>query len=161
MKKLLFVLCISLIIGQDQNSMNYIIDNIYLGDSEAASNEKYLKKHNITAVVNCAIEHTSRYKDLNFLELKLYDYEFQNLFPMFEIAYKFIKNNSRKKNNYILIHCMCGISRSTSLVVFYLMKEKKWDYDTSINCIIQSRPIVSPNSGFERQLRNYYDRYIK
>ena len=160
MKKLLFVLCISLIIGQDQNSMNYIIDNIYLGDSEAASNEKYLKKHNITAVVNCAIEYTSKYKDLNFLELKLDDYEYQNLFPMFEIAYKFIKNNSRK-NNYILIHCMGGISRSTSLVVFYLMKEKKWDYDTSINYIIERRPIVSPNSGFERQLRNYYDRYIK
>ena len=161
MKKLLFALCISLIIGQNQDSMHYIIDNIYLGDSEAASNEDYLKKHNITAVVNCAIEHISNYKDLNFLELKLYDYEYQNLFPMFEIAYKFIKNNSRKKDNYILIHCMAGISRSTSLVVFYLMKEKKWDYDTSINYIIERRPIVSPNSGFEKQLRNYYDRYIK
>ena len=161
MIKLLFALCISLIIGQNQDSMHYIIDNIYLGDSEAASNEDYLKKHNITAVVNCAIEHISNYKDLNFLELRLHDYEYQNLFPMFEIAYKFIKNNSRKKDNYILIHCMAGISRSTSLVVFYLMKEKKWDYDTSINYIIERRPIVSPNSGFEKQLRNYYDRYIK
>ena len=81
---------------QAYDLMHYIIDIIYFGDSKAECNEGYLKRHNMTAVVNCAIEHISNYKDLKFLDLKLYDYEYQNLFPMFEIAYKFIKNNSRK-----------------------------------------------------------------
>ena len=85
------------------DNMNYIIDNIYLGDSEAASNEEYLKEYNISTVVNCAESLTSEYKELKFMELRLYDIYEQNLFPKFDVAYKYIKLKS--KNN-ILIHCL-------------------------------------------------------
>ena len=139
--------------------MNYIIDNIYLGDSVAAGDEDFLKEHNITTVVNCAIGCTSNYKDLKFLELQLRDEELQDLFPKFEVAYKFIKKNS-KNNANILVHCILGMSRSASLVVFYLMKEKGWDYDRAIDYIRERRPIVQPIPSFEEQLRDYYDKYI-
>ena len=161
MKNLLFVLyfsLINLIITEDADPMNYICDNIYLGDSVAAGNEEYLKQYNISVVVNCA-DVTSSYKNIKFLELSLYDIESQNIFPKFEVAYNFIKRNS-KNNTYILIHCMVGMSRSASLVVFYLMKEKGWDYDTCITYMRERRPGVSPNNGFERQLREYYDNHI-
>ena len=99
MKNLLFVLyfsLINLIITEDADPMNYICDNIYLGDSVAAGNEEYLKQYNISVVVNCA-DVTSSYKNIKFLELSLYDIESQNIFPKFEVAYNFIKRNS--KNN--------------------------------------------------------------
>ena len=142
----------------DDDRMNYIIDNIYLGNSEAASDEQYLKQYNITTVINCANDLVSDYQDIKFLELNLFDYIEQNLFPKFEVAYKFIKLNS--KHN-ILIHCVLGMSRSASLVIFYLMKEKGWDYDTCFRYTKERRPIVEPNYGFEQQLREYYDKYIK
>ena len=41
--------------------------------------KEFLKEHNITTVVNCAIGCTSNYKDLKFLELQLNDEELQNL----------------------------------------------------------------------------------
>ena len=56
-------------IATDDDIMNFIIDNIYLGDSTAASNEVYLKSFNIDTVVNCAEELVSEYKDLKFMEL--------------------------------------------------------------------------------------------
>ena len=140
------------------DKMNYIIDNIYLGDMDAAADEEYLKSYNISTVVNCAEELVSNYTDLKFMELKLFDYTLDQIFPRFEVAYKYIKKHSE---NNILIHCAAGMSRSASLVIFYIMKEKKWDYDTCLNYTRERRPIVSPNEGFEEQLRNYYDKYIK
>ena len=160
MKKIFFIL-LTFILGHiscDDDPMNYIIDNIYLGNSEAASDEEYLKQHNIDTVINCAEGLVSEYKELKFLELNLFDYPEQNLFPKFEVAYKFIKLNS--KNN-ILIHCLLGMSRSASLVIFYLMKEKGWDYDTCYKYAKERRPIVDPNYGFAEQLKDYYDKYIK
>ena len=160
-KDFLFLLLFMItLISSDDYRMNYIIDNIYLGNHEAASNEDYLKQYSITTVVNCAHQDdiVSDYKDIKFLELNLIDDPVQNLFPKFEVAYKFIKKNS--KNN-ILIHCYSGISRSASLVIFYLMKEKGWDYDTCNEYILERRPSVDPNSGFIKQLKKYYDKYIK
>ena len=142
----------------DDDIMNYIIDNIYLGDSTAASNEDYLKSYNIDTVVNCAEELVSEYKDLKVLELKLYDDFQQNLFPKLEVGYKYIKLHN--KNN-ILVHCGFGISRSASLVIFYIMKEKGCDFDTSFNYCKEKRQEVEPNSSFERQLKEYYDKYMK
>ena len=92
------------------------------------------------------------------MELKLYNTIDQNLFPKFEVAYKYIKLHS--KNN-ILIHCGLGVSRSGSLVIFYIMKEKGWDYDTCYKYVKERRPIIEPIVGFEVQLRDYYNKYIK
>ena len=133
--------------------MNYIIDNIYVGGSVAAANETFLKEYNITTVVNCEREVRTEFEDLKFLELKLVDSYEQKIFPKFEVAFKFIKINSE---NNILIHCGLGVSRSASLVIFYLMKEKGWDYDTSYLYIKERRPSIDPNYGFSQQLRNYY-----
>ena len=162
MKSLLYILIlliINLIICDDEN-MNFIMENIYLGDYVAASDEEYLKKFNITSVVNCAKEITSDYKDLKFLELKLMDDPEEAIIPKFEVAYRFIKKNLKNKNTNILIHCAAGASRSAALVAFYMMKEKKWDYDSCLSYMVARRPVVDPNTGYANQLRDYYYRYI-
>ena len=160
MRKILFILLISLIniiLGQDDR-MNYIIDNIYLGDSAAGGDEEYLKSYNITAVVNCAVDFVSYFEDIKYIELNLIDEPYQSLFPKIEVAYKFIKLNSQ---NNILVHCILGKSRSTSVVIYYLMNEKKWDYDTCYEYIRERRPIVEPIEGFQQQLREYYENNIR
>ena len=57
----LFISIINLSFGQNEDSMNYILDNIYLGDVLAAENETYLKNYNISIVINCAYEYKSKY----------------------------------------------------------------------------------------------------
>ena len=156
---ILFISIITLSLGQEEDSMHYILDNLFLGDVTAAENETYLKSFNISVVINCAYEHESVYEDLKAYELKMTDHYPQQLFPTFEMAYKIIKHYN--KNSKILIHCMSGVSRSASLVIFYIMKEKKWDYDKSFEYVQKIRDFISPNPSFINQLREYFDKYIK
>ena len=161
MKKKIIILLISIIkiiFVYNADPMNYIIDNIYLGDKYAARDEEYLKKNNISTVVNCAKGLTSNYKDLKFMELNLYDKSYQKLFPKIDIAYRFIKQNP---NGNVLIHCKFGRSRSSILVIYYLMKEYGWDYDKCYKYIKQRRPIIHPNSGFVAQIKEYYNKNLK
>ena len=161
-QQLLIILFLSIIVsslGQEEDSMHYILDNLYLGDVLAAENETYLKTFNISVVINCAYEYISDYEDLKAYQLNLTDHYPQQLFPLFEIVYRVIKRYN--KNNKMLIHCMSGASRSASLVIFYIMKEKKWDYDKCFEYVQKIRPVVNPNSDFVRQLKEYYDKHIK
>ena len=49
MKKFLiiFITKLNILLGHEDDPMNYIIDNIYLGDSNAGGDEEYLKSYNI------------------------------------------------------------------------------------------------------------------
>jgi protein-tyrosine phosphatase len=140
--------------------INYIIDNIYLGDVKGAKDEKLLKSYNITHVVNCADDHTSRYKDLKHIQLKMKDSSSQKLFPLLEEGYEYIKENSKGDNN-IFVHCQAGMSRSGAMVIFYVMKAKGWDFETSYAYVKEKRSVVKPNHGFRKQLQEYSDKYIK
>ena len=138
--------------------MNHIYKNIYLGNYEAAEDETYLKMYDIKTVINCAAELYNEYKDIKSLELNLYDMPEELIIPTFEKAYDYVKKNL---DHNILVHCYMGISRSSSFVIFYLMKELKWDYETCLEFVQSKRPCASPNYGFETQLKEYYYKNIK
>ena len=138
--------------------INHICDNVYLGDFRAADDLPLLKEKNITAIVNCAFNLPSKFKkELTYLNLKLADEKDVQIIPALENAYKFIKEDP---NRLILVHCVHGSSRSGSTVIFYLMKDKKWDYETCFNYVKERRNIIKPNEGFKRQLIEYYNNNI-
>ena len=138
--------------------INHICDNVYLGDFRAADDLSLLKEKNITAIVNCAFNLPSKFKkDIIYLNLKLADEKDVEIIPALENAYNFIKEDP---NRQILVHCVHGSSRSGSTVIFYLMKDKKWDYETSFNYVKERRNIIKPNEGFKKQLIDYYNANI-
>ena len=138
--------------------MNHIIDNIYLGDFRAADNLQFLKDNKITAIINCAYNLPSKFEsEIKYLNLNLRDEKQMQIIPSMEQAYLFIKEDP---NRNILVHCVYGKSRSASAVIFYLMKEKKWDYETCLNFVKEKRNIVEPNEGFKNQLVEYYQNNI-
>ena len=59
------------------------------------------------------------------------------------------------------MHCVFGKSRSASVVIFYIMKEKKLNFIEAKNFVKNIRQIVEPNSGFENELNRYYEEHIK
>jgi predicted protein tyrosine phosphatase len=77
--------------------------------------------------------------------------------PMIEIGYNFI-DNAIAQNKNILVHCMAGISRSVSIVTYYLMKKYHVCYDQAINIIKHKRTIANPNDSFKYQLQKYQNR---
>jgi protein-tyrosine phosphatase len=138
--------------------INHICDNVYLGDFRAADDLSLLKEKNITAIVNCAYNLPSKFKkDIIYLNLKLADEKDVEIIPALENAYNFIKEDP---NRQILVHCVHGSSRSGSTVIFYLMKDKKWDYETCFNYVKERRNIIKPNEGFKKQLIDYYNANI-
>ncbi len=53
------------------------------------------------------------------------------------------------------MHCMAGISRSVSLVVYFLMKKYHLTFDLAYEKVHTLRTIAMPNSSFKSQLMGY------
>ena len=51
-----------------------------------------------------------------------------------------------------LIACAAGVSRSTTLVIAYLLKREALSLPLAYTMVKSVRPIVQPNFGFIRQL---------
>ena len=144
---------------KDSNPIDHIIDNIYLGDFRTADNIDILKEYNITHIINCAFNLPNKYPEqITYKRLELRDETDQPIIEKLEEAYQFIKEN---KDKNIFVHCVFGKSRSASVVIFYIMKEKKLNFNEAKNYVKNIRQIVEPNSGFENELNRYYEEHIK
>lgn len=54
-----------------------------------------------------------------------------------------------------LVHCVAGVSRSTTLCLAYLMKYGGMSLRTAYHHVKAIRPQIRPNTGFFQQLRRY------
>ena len=143
---------------KDTNPIDHIIDNIYLGDFRTADNMDILRQYNITHIINCAFNLPNKFpNEITYKRLDLRDEPDQPLIEILEEAYEFIKEN---KDKNIFVHCVFGKSRSASVVIFYIMKEKKINFQEAKNFVKNIRSIVEPNSGFELELNKYYEDHI-
>lgn len=57
-----------------------------------------------------------------------------------------------KKGKRILVHCQCGVSRSASLVVAYVMKSENWGVHQAYQWVKDKSPGISPNMSLIYQL---------
>ena len=64
-----------------------------------------------------------------------------------------IINKALAENKNVIVHCAAGISRSSSLVIAYLMIENRWLYEEAYNYVKSKRSIINPNIGFVKQLK--------
>jgi len=64
-----------------------------------------------------------------------------------------IINKALAENKNVIVHCAAGISRSSSLVIAYLMIENRWSYEEAYNYVKSKRSIINPNIGFVKQLK--------
>jgi protein-tyrosine phosphatase len=144
---------------KDSNPIDHIIDNIFLGDFRTADNINLLREYNITHVINCAFNLPNKFPDqITYKRLELRDEPDQPIIERLEEAYQFIKEN---KDKNIFVHCVFGKSRSASVIIFYIMKEKKLSFNEAKDFVKNIRKIVDPNSGFENELNRYYEEHIK
>ncbi|EDV18649.1 uncharacterized protein TRIADDRAFT_9723, partial [Trichoplax adhaerens] len=61
----------------------------------------------------------------------------------------------RIHNGSVLVHCVCGVSRSVTVVAAYLMAISNMSWRQSLNAVKASRTQANPNSGFRRQLMKF------
>jgi len=156
--------------------INEIIPYLFISNWNTSNNPNIIKKYNIKAVIT--LETIDKPKDIiefyknnniDFMYIKLCDDPNSDISKYFDITYNFIDSHIKQKKN-VLVHCMAGISRSTTIVLNYILKKKyelnhiKNPYiivDDIINYVRTKRYIINPNSGFIKQLmiqsKKYYN----
>ena len=108
--------------------------------------------YGIASVLTVAIESNVHYngKIPYHLVIQAHDSETYDLSNHIDQSMKFLNMSLTHTN--VLVHCMMGVSRSTSFVLWYLMTEKHMTLSQAYNHVKQRRPIINPNNGFLTQL---------
>lgn len=91
---------------------------------------------------------------LKYLKIDITDDPSSNIYKHFHECIDFIEN-AKSTNGRVYVHCLAGISRSTSIVIAYLMNSQKIYYKQAFNFVKEKRPNVKPNQGFVMQLREF------
>lgn len=134
-----------------------ILDNkVYIGSIGAANNKEELKKAGITHIVNAACTVKCNFpEDFEYLKLDdLLDSPDANIKQHFEKSNGFI-HSALNSNGRVFVHCHAGISRSSTLIIAYMIKHLNYSFDKALEHCKSRRSKVNPNEGFKKQLREY------
>ena len=135
--------------------MSLILDNLYIASFEDLENIDLVRDTSLH--INAAEEidelpykHLDTQIDLNWMDHPLQDINENN------ILIHLIKliDSYRINNKKVIVNCYMGISRSSTIVIAYVMYHLKINVMDAINFVRQKRPIVNPNYGFVCQLYN-------
>ena len=150
-------------ISYNDFSASNIIDNIYIGNVYDAHNINKLNELNIKNVISAVTGFDNIYDDtFNHLSLNLIDNNDQDIIHYFEITNLFIDNivskniSSSNQQNKILIHCICGVSRSVTILLAYIIKKYNYTPKYALKLVQKKRNIANPNPNFMKQLWTYY-----
>ncbi|XP_040885387.1 uncharacterized protein LOC121175644 [Toxotes jaculatrix] len=142
------------------NHLDEVQPRIYIGDMYAAKDKRTLQAHHISHVLNAADGKfnvntgQSFYRDtkITYHGVEAFDMPSFNLSPFFYPAANFIKNALSSPTGKVFVHCAMGLSRSSTLVLAYLMIHENMTLVDAIKAVSANRNI-SPNDGFLEQLR--------
>ena len=138
--------------GSCSEFISKIIDGLYLGDIRCASNLKFLKLHKIKYILNVTDDIPFFFKNnFEYARIPIKDKPDVDVSVFFNHSSSYIENRIRDGN--IFIHCYAGISRSSSIVIAYLIIKKKYSYKDAYNLVKSKRPCIRPNKGFDYLLR--------
>jgi len=143
---------------------NEIIPRLYVADMYTATDAPTLERLRITHVVSVVtvseLGDTYPYPpNVNHLNLPIDDEISSNMARYFDHAIKWIKKAMDEDESVnVVVHCMCGISRSPSIIIAYLMATQGMSLSDSLSHIKAKRKISCPNSGFMDQLTEYEEK---
>jgi protein-tyrosine phosphatase len=140
---------------KDDNTPVEIIPHLFLGSIGSASNLKQLQNFKITHILCCATGIKNFFPDkFKYYNLNLLDSEKENIKKFFDESFDFI-DKAIKIGGNVLVHCHAGISRSSTIIISYIMKSQKVKLEKALEIIKSKREKASPNQGFLDQLKEY------
>ena len=125
---------------------------LYLGNYKTSMSNFTLSKNNITHILCVGFEMNSFFNGkYKFLKLEVSDTYDENILLNFELVYDFIEDGI--KNGGVLVHCFGGISRSSTIIIAYLIKKEKIDFKFAFYYVKNLKNDINPNEGFIKQLK--------
>ena len=132
-----------------KNNLDNIIEKVWLGNYIAAEDFDDLKNKNIKKILTIMDESfpKNKYEGITYKKINISDTIEENIICHFGECLKFIKGEDN-----ILVHCKSGASRSATIVIAFIMWDKKMSYHNALNLTKEKRFVVFPNHGFRKQL---------
>jgi len=96
------------------------------------------------------------YNNFIYKFIEAYDLPSFDMNSIFDDCFLYIEN-IRLTGRRVFIHCNAGISRSPTIVIAYVMKHLKIDFDHAFKLVKETRSTIKPNAGFLLQLKAYGD----
>ncbi|KAL4640009.1 dual specificity protein phosphatase 26-like [Arapaima gigas] len=128
--------------------------NIYIGNVAIAQNRTALQKLGITHILNAAHSKQGSIGDQKFYGSNFVycgipadDSSYFDLNVYFQPAADFIHKALKERDGKVLVHCIMGMSRSSTLVLAYLMLYHHLPLCKAIQKLIKKRAIY-PNRNF-------------
>ena len=133
----------------------HVQDGVYIGDLASASNAAELKNIGITHIVTVVLGVAPQFpKDFHYLNIPIMDVESEDITPYLPQAIGFIES-ALAAGGKVLVHCMCGVSRSATIIAAWIMSRKTQTVDETIQLIKDQRGCINPNPSFRSQLEGY------
>jgi len=141
--------------GRMGGAPSKILPALYLGGASALGGD-FLRTTGITHVLSLCRDSTpgpaAKEALTGHLHVPINDSLDADMRPHFAPCLKFI-HEARKQGGRCYVHCMVGISRSTTIVCAYLMVHLDMDFVDALQHITRCRRQVCPNPSFQKQLK--------
>jgi len=130
-----------------------VAEHVYLGGDAVARDRDILKHNGITHVLNCVGFVCPEYFKADFVyrTLWLQDSPSEDITSILYDVFDYFED-VREQGGRVFVHCCQGVSRSTSLVIAYLMWREGQSFDDAFQFVKAARGIADPNMGFACQL---------
>ncbi|CRG99838.1 dual specificity protein phosphatase, putative [Plasmodium relictum] len=122
-------------------------------DSKSEGNIQNVCELNKCLRQNNKISLNNIYK-MKHLYLNILDTFDENILDHISKAHSFIDSVIEQKKN-VLVHCMAGISRCSSIILSYVSKKNKKGISKNLSLLKNKYPFAQPNENFYRQLLLY------
>ena len=131
-----------------------LTDVLYLSAAQAVTPQR-LRNHGITCIVNATLEVRSpNVPGVEVMRVQVEDVPYSRLGQHFDRVADRIHEVGNRGGRTI-VHCVAGVSRSSSLCIAYLMKYLRMNLKQAYNFVKARRAIIRPNVGFFKQLIEY------
>jgi len=142
---------------RDLEQIQHVIDNIYIGNSKHEEDE--LISLGITHIYNISRNTYREYKTIKETQVKIEDHVDENILSILPKIVDDIKILN-DKGAKIYVHCFAGVSRSASVVLYYLMLFHNYSYESAFKFLRSKRVGIQPNHGFIRQLKSLEKKFV-
>eukprot|EP00035_Acanthoeca_spectabilis_P037870 m.48094 g.48094 ORF g.48094 m.48094 type:complete len:392 (-) comp8897_c1_seq2:852-2027(-) len=127
-------------------------DFLFLGNWASASSAKVIDHLKITHVVNATAVCGMPFQDkIKYIQCALDDAPGADIKQFFSDTLSFM-NDAESSGGRVLIHCQMGMSRSSTLVILWLMERHGMNLREATSYTRERRPFINPNPGFLLQL---------
>ncbi len=132
-----------------------VIPGLYLSGITVARDIAKLKELGITRVVCCCLwtefQKSEEVPGISYYRIDVEDMSREPIGMFFEEACEFISESLENREN-VLVHCRSGVSRSSTVVLAFLVISMGMRLVDAFFLLRSKRGIITPNIGFMDQL---------